>query len=39
VSIATLDDLLGFLGDKAEFRNDLEAIREYRQRYGVAHYA
>jgi orotate phosphoribosyltransferase len=39
VSIATLDDLLGFLGDKAEFRNDLEAIKEYRQRYGVAHYA
>ena len=39
VSIATLDDLLGFLGDKGEFRNDLEAIKEYRQRYGVAHYA
>jgi orotate phosphoribosyltransferase len=39
VSIATLDDLLGFLGGKAEFRNDLEAIKEYRQRYGVAHYA
>ena len=39
VSIASLDDLLGFLGDKAEFRKDLEAIREYRQRYGVAHYA
>jgi hypothetical protein len=30
---------VGFLGDSAEFRKDLEAIKEYRQRYGVAHYA
>jgi len=39
VSIASLDDLVGFLKDRAEFRQHLEAIREYRQRYGVAHYA
>jgi orotate phosphoribosyltransferase len=39
VSIATLDDLVGFLGDRAEFRQDLKAITEYRQLYGVAHYA
>jgi len=39
VSIASLDDLVGFLGDRAEFRENLEAIREYRQLYGVAHYA
>jgi orotate phosphoribosyltransferase len=39
VSIATLDDLTGFLAGHAEFRKDLEAIKEYRQRYGAAHYA
>ncbi len=39
VSIASLDDLVGFLGDRAEFRQNLQAIREYRQLYGVAHYA
>ena len=39
VSIATLDDLVSFLGDHAEFRQYLQAIREYRQLYGVAHYA
>ena len=39
VSIASLDDLVSFLGDRAEFRQNLEAIREYRQLYGVAHYA
>src|SRR5262249_16725106 len=39
VSIATLDDLVGFLGGRAEFREELKAIAEYRQLYGVAHYA
>jgi len=39
VSIATLDDLVGFLGGRAEFREELKAITEYRQLYGVAHYA
>ncbi|HUL91832.1 MAG TPA: orotate phosphoribosyltransferase [Burkholderiales bacterium] len=39
VSIASLDDLVSFLGDRAEFRQNLQAIREYRQLYGVAHYA
>jgi orotate phosphoribosyltransferase len=39
ISIATLDDLLGLLAGRADLRKDLEAIKEYRQRYGVAHYA
>ena len=39
VSIATLDDLLGWLAERAEYRQQLQAIREYRQLYGVAHYA
>jgi len=39
VSIATLDDLVGFLAGRAEFREELKAITEYRQLYGVAHYA
>jgi orotate phosphoribosyltransferase len=39
VSIASLDDLVGWLGDRAEFRQHLQAIRAYRQIYGVPHYA
>jgi orotate phosphoribosyltransferase len=39
VSIATLDDLMSWLEGRAEFRQNLQAIREYRQLYGVAHYA
>ncbi len=39
VSIASLDDLMGWMGDRAEFRQNLQAIREYRQLYGVPHYA
>src|SRR5262245_14350589 len=39
ISIATLDDLVGLLAGRAELRKDLEAIKEYRQRYGVADYA
>ena len=39
ISIASLDDLVSWLGDRAEFRQNLDAIREYRQLYGVAHHA
>jgi orotate phosphoribosyltransferase len=39
VSIATLDDLVAWLSERTEFRQHLQAIREYRQLYGVAHYA
>jgi orotate phosphoribosyltransferase len=39
VSIASLDDLMSWLADRAEFRQNLDAIREYRQLYGVAHHA
>ena len=39
ISIASLDDLMGWLAGRAEFRQNLQAIREYRQLYGVAHYA
>lgn len=39
VSIASLDDLMSWLGDRAEYRQNLDAIKEYRQLYGVAHHA
>jgi orotate phosphoribosyltransferase len=39
VSIASLDDLMSWLEDRAEFRQNLDAIGEYRQLYGVAHHA
>jgi len=39
VSIATLDDLVSFMGDRAEFQQHLHAIREYKRLFGVAHYA
>ena len=39
VPIASLDDLLGWLQDSAEYRENLGAIREYRQLYGVAQHA
>jgi orotate phosphoribosyltransferase len=35
VSIASLDDLMGWLKDRAEFRQNLKAIVEYRELYGV----
>ena len=35
-SIASLDDLMNWLQDSAEFRENLSAIEEYRQLYGVA---
>jgi orotate phosphoribosyltransferase len=39
IPIASLDDLMSWLEDHAEFRQNLNAIREYRQIYGVAHHA
>jgi orotate phosphoribosyltransferase len=39
ISIASLDDLMSWLGDRAEYRQNLDAIKEYRQLYGVAHHA
>jgi len=39
ISIASLDDLMSWLEDRTEFRQNLNAIREYRQLYGVAHHA
>jgi orotate phosphoribosyltransferase len=39
ISIASLDDLMSWLEGRTEFRQNLEAIREYRQLYGIAHHA
>ena len=35
ISIASLDDLMSWLVDRAEFRQNLKAIAEYRELYGV----
>ncbi|MBI5429792.1 MAG: orotate phosphoribosyltransferase [Nitrosomonadales bacterium] len=35
VPIATLDDLLGYLQDRGEMRQNLAAVQSYRDRYGV----
>ena len=35
VSIATLDDLLGYLHEQAEMVQNLRAVQSYRDRYGV----
>ncbi|HEU0282213.1 MAG TPA: orotate phosphoribosyltransferase [Gallionella sp.] len=35
VSIAALDDLLGYLRDKPEMVQNLQAVQSYRDRYGV----
>ena len=35
VAIATLDDLLRYMRDTPEFGQNIGAIREYRERYGV----
>ena len=35
VSIATLDDLLGYLQDEADMVQNLVAVQSYRHRYGV----
>jgi orotate phosphoribosyltransferase len=39
VSIASLDDLVSFMEDRAELRQHLQAIREYKRLFGAAHYA
>jgi orotate phosphoribosyltransferase len=39
IPIASLDDLVSWLEDRAELRQNLDAIRQYRQLYGVAHHA
>jgi len=39
IAIASLDDLMSWLEDRAEYRQNLDAIKEYRQLYGVAHHA
>jgi len=37
ISIATLDDLLGYLRADAEMVQNLAAVQSYRKRYGVSH--
>jgi len=39
IAIASLDDLMGWLQDSAEFRQNLGSIREYRQLYGITQHA
>ena len=39
IPIASLDDLMSWLESHAEFRQNLDAIRDYRKIYGVAHHA
>ena len=36
IAIATLDDLLGFLGTRPELAMQRSAVTAYRQRYGAA---
>jgi orotate phosphoribosyltransferase len=35
ISIATLDDLIGYLESDSRWRAHVESVREYRERYGV----
>jgi orotate phosphoribosyltransferase len=35
ISIATLDDLVGYLSSEPALAGQLEAVRAYRERYGV----
>jgi len=39
IAVASLDDLMGWLQDSAEFRQNLGSIREYRQLYGITQHA
>jgi orotate phosphoribosyltransferase len=39
ISIATLDDLVGFLSSQPQSNGDLDAVRRYRERYGVTAHA
>ena len=36
VSIASLDDLIGYLSSEGELKRELEAVQRYRDRYGVS---
>ena len=36
VSIATLDDMIGYLRQKPEMAQNLLAVLEYRNQYGVS---
>jgi len=35
VAVATLDDLLAYLGARAELAQNLQAVLRYRQQYGI----
>ena len=35
VAVATLDDLLAYLGGRAELAQNLQAVTQYRQQYGI----
>jgi len=37
VAVATLDDLMGFLRQSADFRQNEAAVARYRQEYGIVH--
>ena len=37
IAIATLDDLLGYLKNDAQLAQNLSAVENYRNRYGVKH--
>jgi orotate phosphoribosyltransferase len=39
VSIACLDDVLGYLRGRAELRENLRAVEAYRREYGIVHNA
>lgn len=39
IAIASLDDLMAFLKDNTEFRQNLKAIGEYRHQYGAVYHA
>lgn len=39
VAIATLDDLLAYLRNRADLRQNIGAIEQYRQLYGAPHHA
>lgn len=39
IAIANLDDLMNFLQESAEFRQNLKAVSEYRQLYGATQHA
>jgi orotate phosphoribosyltransferase len=36
VAVATLDDLMGFLGNSAQLRQNEAAVAAYRRQYGIA---